>query len=268
MGPAITSRRRELLQGAAAAGIAVALPPTASRAAITPTDLRPDVLHHARAIGITPQGDRLVVALSLRRTALIVDRRTGRRHKIELQGEPLDVAISPQGFLAALPTAAWEGPGVELLHLRGAVRRTRLLAGGSPYAAAFTPDRRLLLVSGDEQDGRLHVLRAPEFARPVEIPLGRVPRGIAVSRDSHVAWVALNGEDAVVRVDLHRHRVTGRIATAPQPDRIALSPDGRRLLVSHGGSRAATVTEVDIRSATHREIAHGRHPRAVAWPRP
>ena len=164
-----------------------------------------------------------------------------------------------------MTTAFWEHPGVELVRIRGATHRARLNAGGAPFAPAFTHDRRHLLITGGEQDGTLQILDAPDFARARVVALGRVPRGIALTRDDRAAWVALHAENAVVRVALASGRVTRRVETAPFPDRLALSPDGRRLLVSHGGRTASTLSEIDTHTGHVRALAAGDHVSAVAW---
>src|SRR5262249_36653426 len=151
-------------------------------------------------------------------------------------------------------------PGLELIDAKSGNRRARLKAGPAPFAVAFTPDGKHLLVTGGEQDGTLRIYDAPHLHGVREVKLGRVPRGIAVH--GNTAWVALNGEDAVVRVDIAKGRVTKRLATPPHPDRIALSPDGRRLLVTHPSK---SVTELaDGKTTSHNA---GAHPAAVAWTR-
>jgi DNA-binding beta-propeller fold protein YncE len=265
MVPPVTTSRRELLAGAAGGVAARALLPARAAAAAIPTDERPDVIHRGRTLALAGDGAHLVVAHHERRTLTVTERRTGRAKTLALSGQPLELAVSPHSILVAITTAFWDGPGLELLHVRGATHRARLKAGDAPFAPAFTRDRRLLLVTGGEQDGTLRILEGPDFARTRVIALGRVPRGLAIARDDRAAWVALHAEDAVVRVALASGKVTRRIATPPLPDRLALSPDGRRLLVSHGGRTASTLTEIDTHTGHARTLAAGDHVSAVAW---
>jgi len=257
--------RRELLVGAAGGVAARALLPASANAAAIPTDKRPDVVHRGRALALAGGGAVIVVAHHARRTLTVTDRRSGRRATVALAGQPLELAVSPHSILVAVTTAFWDHPGLELLHVRGATHRARLDVGAAPFAPAFTHNRRHLLVTGGEQDGALRILAAPDFARVRVVALGRVPRGLVVTRDDHAAWVALHAEDAVVRVALKSGRVTKRVATPPLPDRLALSPDGRRLLVSHGGRTASTLSEIDTHTGHVRELRAGDHVSAVAW---
>lgn len=243
--------RRQLLQGIAGAtvlGGIVRGQAAAAADAVVPTDARPDVVHRGRALAVTPDARQVVLAHAARPTLAVVTRRTQARRIVTLGGHPLELAISPDGALVAVTTASWQTPGLELVSLRPGGRQLRFDAGPAPFAPVFTGDRRHLLVTGGEQDGTLRIMRAPDFAAPRIIALGRVPRGIAVTPDDRAAWVALHAEDALVRVDLHSGTVTRRLAVPVLPERLALSPSGRRLLVSHGGHWSHTVSEVDTRS--------------------
>jgi len=257
--------RRELLAGAAGGLAARGALPAAARAAAIPTDQRPDVVHRGRALAVAGGGAYLVVAHHERRTLTVTERRTGRVGTVALSGQPLELAVSPHSVLVAVTTAFWENPGLELVRVHGARHRARLPVGDAPFAPAFTHDRRKLLVTGGEQDGTLRILDAPNFARARVVALGRVPRGVAITPDDRAAWVALHAEDAVVRVALASGRVTRRVATPPLPDRLALSHDGRHLLVSHGGRTAGTLTEVDTHTGHVRTLPAGDHVSAVAW---
>ncbi len=243
----LRTSRRGLLGAAAAVTVGARARP----AAAAPLTLRkrPDVIRHGRAVAAD---HRYLVAIYARRRLAVVHR--GRhKHRVVLGGQPLDIAV--RNGTAAITTAAWDEPGLEIVDVRTGHRR-RHDAGPAPHAVAFVGGR--VVTSGDGEDGVLRVLGGPI------LHAGRQPRGLA-AHGRHAAWVALNGESAVVLVDLVTGKTRRRLATAAFPDRIAASPDGRRLLVAHGGVGAHTVTELDVRTGTRREIQVGAHPNAVAW---
>ena len=254
--------RRKLLAGAGAAAVTLGLEgrlPVA-RATTAAPSARPDVVYRGRSIAASPDGRRLLALYEGRREALLVDRRANSKRKLTLGGQPLEAAFAPDGHYVALTTAFWDQPGLELIDAATGNRRARVKAGGAPFAVAFTAGGRHLLVTGGEQDGTLRIYDAPHLHGVREVKLGRVPRGIVV--DGKTAWVALNGEDAIARVDLAKGRVTRRLPTPPHPDRIALSPDGTALLITHP---SRSVTELDTRRGTVTSHGAGAHPSAVAW---
>jgi DNA-binding beta-propeller fold protein YncE len=92
-----------------------------------------------------------------------------------------------------------------------------------------------------------------------------VPRAIAALPDASAAWVSLNADARVALVDLRTGRVRRTLPTPDLPDAIALSPDGRRLLIAHGHS--TEVTELELRHGRVVRHVAGRLPSAVAWTR-
>lgn len=262
-----STNRREFVAGAAAAAGVLALPeraPAATRAVI-PTDLRADVIHRGRAIAVTRRASHLVVAHAARRALVITDRRTHKARTVELPGQPLELAIAPSDRVIAVTTAFWDKPGLSLVTLKTASKPTRLDAGAAPFAPAFTHDGKHLLITGGEQAGTLRIHGGTGFASARTVELGRVPRGIVVTPDDRAAWVALQGEDVVVRVDLRSAKVTKRVATAPLPDRLAISKDGRHLLVSHAGHDVDALTEVETKTGKRRTLHAGARVADVAY---
>ena len=260
--------RRGFLAGALASG---AMPASLARAAdpppAGPLQAERETVRRGRAIAAAGDGRRLVVAHDQRRTAAIsVPGRAGER-LVDVAGQPLAVAISPDGRLAAVATAFWDEPGLALVDLDAGTLATRVAVGPAPYDVAFAAGGDRIVVSGGEQEGTVHVLDTDRFEVLVGAPLGIAPRGIAPDPRGGAAWVVLCGGDQVVRVDLRTGRIRRRRDTPWLPDRVAVSPDGRRLLVSHCGTDADQVSEIDAASGRLTRHRAGRLPSAVAWTR-
>ena len=259
-------RRREFLAGLLAGGGAALVPLPArglatasSRAAEVPA-AGPEVVRRGRAIAATRRGDLLVVAHAQRRTVAIVDRLRSSTTFVELDGQPLEVAVAPDGRIAAVTTAFWQKPGLTLIDLSTGAIRGQIDVGPAPGAVAFTRRGLHLIVAGGEQDGAARIVDVAKQVVVGRVSLGRVPRGVAVGNQ---AWIALNGEDAVVAVDPRGGRVTTRLEAPPYPDALALSPDQKRLLVGHRGG----TTELRLADGRQRHLQTGRHPSAVAYTR-
>lgn len=270
MSPVIGSQstRRGFVAGAAGAAGALALPrrTATARAAGLSLDARPDVVHRGRAIAVTANGRLLVIAQAQRRALTVIDRHAHTKRSVDLPGHPLELAVAGNS-LVAVTTAPWDKPGVTLIRLSGSAKPTTIEAGASPFAPAFTHDRRHLLIAGGEQSGALRIHSGPGYGQSRTVALGRVPRGLVITPDDRGAWVALQGEDAVVRVDLRSGKVTRRVATAGLPDRLALSADGRHLLVSHGGHGEHRLTEIETRTGRAHRLGAGGRVAAVAYGR-
>jgi len=215
---------------------------------------RQEIVRRGRAIAATAK--HVVVAHDRRRT-IAVDRRI-----VDVGGQPLDVAISPDGRLAAVTTASWDEPGLVLVDVAAGKLLGRVDVGPAPGTVVFTGKRRLL-VTGGEQEGHAYVVDARRRVVIAEQAIGVVPRGVAAHRGD--AWIAITGEDKVVRVDGHSARVERTLRTPALPDRVAVAPDGRRLLLSH--AEADDVTLLDVRTRRVRRRAAGRLPSGVGFTR-
>jgi DNA-binding beta-propeller fold protein YncE len=262
----VTTTRRGFLAGALAGGaVPASVARAAAPAAAGPLQAERETVRRGRAIAVAPDGRRLVVAHDQRRTiAISAPGRDGAR-LVDVGGQPLAVAVSPDGRLAAVITAFWDEPGAAVVALQTGELLTRVAVGPAPYDVAFAGDR--LVVSGGEQEGTVHVLDAQSFQVVAQAALGAVPRGVAAEPGGDAAWIALCGRDRVLRVHLGSGRVLRELRTPALPERLALSPDGGRLLVSHAGTEAERVSEIDLASGGVIRRRAGRLPSAVCWTR-
>lgn len=262
----MSTTRRGFLAGALVGG---AMPASVARAAAPvaagPLQAQGEILRRGRAIAVAPDGRRLVVAHDQRRTiAISVPGRDGAR-LVDVGGQPLAVAVSPDGRLAAVTTAFWDEPGLAVVALETGDLLTRVAVGPAPWDVAFAAGGERLVVTGGEQEGTVHVLDVQGFTVVAQRALGTVPRGVAPEPEGDHAWVALCGLDRAVRVDLRNGRVRRELPTPALPERVAISPDGGSLLVSHAGTAAERVSEIDLASGGFTRRRAGRQPSAVAW---
>lgn len=240
--------RRGLVGGAlAAAPLLRAAAAKAEASKIVPVKQR--IVRRGRAVAVSADGRRIVVAHDQRPTIAI-----GRK-VVDVGGQPVAVAVSADDARVAVATASWEKQPEVLL-----VGGPRRKLGPAPRDLVFAGDR--LVVIGGEQEGTLHVLDAASLRTVHRVAVGRVPRGLAVHGDR--AFVSLEADDRVAVVDLGRGRVVRTLKVPALPNLLAASPDGRRLLLTHGG-RDTRVTEVDLKTGRRRRLATGRAPSAVAF---
>jgi YVTN family beta-propeller protein len=86
------------------------------------------------------------------------------------------------------------------------------------------------------------------------IEVGKKPHGIAIQSDINRAFVANSGEDTVTIIDTQTNRVLNKINTrlAAQPEDIAVSSDGRIVIVTYFATNQVSIRE----AATLRELGN------------
>ena len=135
-----------------------------------------------------------------------------------------------------------------------------------PHMVVVTADERRAMVanagSGTVTMVPLDGARAPDQAALRHIAIGGTPMGMALSPDGHWLFATNRDGDQVVRIDMGRLRVDGRIPVPGQPTRLAFAGDGRILVASAIAGDAV----VAIDTTTSKEIARiavGHRPEAV-----
>ena len=198
------------------------------------------------------------------------------------KGAPVEMAFSPDGKTAWVSNYAMYGEGfspegadactgpegisdsylykidTDSLEIKDVVR-----VGAVPkYVAATHDGSKVLVTNWCSMD--LDVVDTAKGEVVTTIPIdGKHPRGIAITPDDKVAFVAVMGSDKTVRVDLESGKVSDFAATGDGPRHLLVSPDGSKLYISNNG--AGTVSEVDATTGkTLREVQVGSEPRSMA----
>ena len=135
--------------------------------------------------------------------------------------------------------------------------------GAVPKFMAVTPDGSRLVVS-DWCGFDVSIIDTATDTPITRVDVGRHPRGIAITRDSKHAYVAIMGEGKILEIDLAAGKVVGSVADAgTTPRHLLLSPDDRFLFVSNNFGNQ--VRKIDLR--TNAVMAHastGHQPRSMA----
>ena len=198
------------------------------------------------------------------------------------KGAPVEMAFSPDGKTAWVSNYAMYGAGfspegadactgpegisdsylykidTDSLEIKDVVR-----VGAVPkYVAATHDGSKVLVTNWCSMD--LDIVDTAKGEVVTTIPIdGKHPRGIAITPDDKVAFVAVMGSDKTVRVDLESGKTSDFAATGDGPRHLLVSPDGSKLYISNNG--AGTVSEVDATTGkTLREVQVGSEPRSMA----
>jgi DNA-binding beta-propeller fold protein YncE len=261
----MASSRRAFLGGALAGAAAPVLTGGVAQAAVKTTTpaAPPATVRRGRALAVTSDARTLVVAHDRRRTIGIVRRRGSVI--LDVGGQPADLAIAPDGTVAAVTTGAWDEPGLALVDLRSGKVLRRVQAGPAPLGVAFAAGGARIAVVGGEVDGEVQLFDARTLALLAKEPVGISPVAVAAGRRGRDLWVTLAGMGRVTRVSPDTGRAEKSFDVPSTPDRLALSPDGRRLLVTHAGAGANEVSEIDLEKRRLDSHSAGRLPSGVAW---
>ena len=134
--------------------------------------------------------------------------------------------------------------------------------GATPKFVAVTPDdQRVLTSNWCTYD--LSVSSTKDGKELRRIPLGPYPRGIAVSPDGKVAYVAVMGSTRIARIDLDTYAVSWISGVGLGPRHLVLSPDGRYLYATLNKEGSVVKIDTTTRQVVKR-VRTGQQPRSMA----
>jgi len=155
---------------------------------------------------------------------------------------PVDLVLTPdEQFLI---TANQTSHTISLVKLASGEVVSELPCGERPSAVMLTPDSKRVLVSatfGGElrsftlENGTLKVAQT--------LKLGFEPRGIAVSPDGKLAYVALTTAHAIAVVDLTTFQLVEQIKCGRWPRYLTITADGKKLAVGANGDGGVAIID-------------------------
>ena len=148
---------------------------------------------------------------------------------------PYQIAVSRDG--STLAVGEWGASSVALLNTADLSLAGRIAVGVHPTDVAFAPDGRLFVANAGADS--VSVIRGGRVVESVSTalssgPIGATPCSLALSRDGSRLYVANSGENDVEVVDISRpdHSVVlGFIPTGQYPSAVAVTPDGKNLVI-------------------------------------
>lgn len=173
-------------------------------------------------------------------------------------GEPAGNVTVRQVVLAPDGRTAYVGSGAGLLVVDTTtgmeVARVPEVRGG--VSLVMAPDGRRLYVSRSLSTVQVVDLAANAVVATIDFPSMSLPTGAAITPDGATLYVAVNGFQAVGVVDTVTNSVVNFIPVPAYPNRIAISPDGRRAYVAHDRPRQfGTLTVLDVETESVIAIA-------------
>ena len=148
--------------------------------------------------------------------------------------------------ITLLAIAAWPAPKES-----PALLREHYL---SPIEMAFSPDGKLLYVVCQDRD-EVRVLEVTSGKVLVSIPVGHVPRGIAVSRDGNRLYVTNAWSDTVSVIDTVNRQVIRTLPTGFEPSGVVVDHADATLYVANRLSGDVSVIDLASGQETKRLLA-------------
>lgn len=138
------------------------------------------------------------------------------------------VAVSPDGKLIAAVNP--DGGSVTVVRAADLKVLREVRVGIEPRALCFTPDGKTLAVA-NHGSSDVSLVDARRLLETKRMPVGTGPAGIVAGGGR--LYVSEQDADAVAAIDLSSPAVSARVPVEDSPAGLALSADGRRLLVTH-----------------------------------
>jgi hypothetical protein len=189
----------------------------------------------------------------------------GKPSAPEPHRSPIDIALVGAGRLALV--ANHTSDSVSLVDLDQGKLLAETPCGRKPGAIAVSPDGKRAAVC-NLWGGSLTLLaiRGEALEKIREAPLGAFPRGVVFARDGGSLFVALAGQDEVVRVDWASGKIAQRWPAPREPRGLALSADGKWLAAASSKSAQVRCWNLDTgKQHWQRDIGDAFNLRGLAF---
>jgi DNA-binding beta-propeller fold protein YncE len=168
------------------------------------------------------------------------------------ENSPVDLVLTPDE--TCIVTLCQVANSISLVDLTAGKVIARAPCGDRPSSIAVSPDgRRVLATASFSGELFIYDLSGDRLNQIGSVSLGFEPRGVAISPDGELAYVALSAAATVAVVDIEQLRVLDRIAVGRWPRYIALSPDGTRLAIGCSGDGGVSVVDITARKQLYLE---------------
>jgi YVTN family beta-propeller protein len=228
---------------------------------------------HPHGAAVSADGRRLFCSVESDHTLLVIDTARDRVVKsIKLTGLPNQCAVTPDGKWVGVPIRG--GDSVDLVHVAQSkvVKNLPIKTPHNCYNAGRND--HLFVTSMSEHLVRLIDLKNLKYA--AEIPVGGVPRPLAVTRDEKTLYCALSDLHGFVIADIARRKVIDKVQLPALPAGVKfpvpntpthgleLTPDEKELWVTSCGTDTVHVYDTRARKIVGK-VGVGQGPNWVTF---
>lgn len=180
---------------------------------------------------------------------------------IPVGGEPVDVAISPNGARAYVANESTNSVAVIDTATNAVVAAVPV--GSKPLGIAASPDGHRVYVANSGDDSVSAIDTGTNAVVGAPIPVGKEPDGVALTPDGTRLLVAQRGGNVAV-VDTGTNAIVASVPDPRGPSRLAVSPHGGRAFVTDGASTSVTAFDPENGNLVGGPIPLGAQPAGIA----
>src|SRR5665213_4231829 len=97
----------------------------------------------------------------------------------------------------------------------------------------------------NEKGNSVSVVDTDKMETVATIKTGQRPRGIEVTRDGKLVFVALGDDDSIQVFDTKTRADAGQLPSGPDPEQFTLDPSGKTLYVANENDAMVTIIDME-----------------------
>src|SRR6202165_5003749 len=117
------------------------------------------------------------------------------------------------------------------------------------FSLSAEPAFAFLAYVSNEKGNSISVIDTDKMATIATIKTGQRPRGIEVSRDGKLVYVALADDDIIQVFDAKTFNSAGDLPSGPDPEQFTMDPAGKLLYVANENDAMGTVLYLEKRAS-------------------
>jgi YVTN family beta-propeller protein len=194
-------------------------------------------------LSVSPDGRQLLVSVWGANEVVIIDTTTDRITGRVSVPRPDRSAISPDGRIAYVGSAAPDDPALAVVDLTRSAKIGTIPLSHAPRALAFSPDGKRLYFTIDDTD-TVQVLDPGRNRVVAAVPAGSAPHGLIVTASAYGPLVVSQSRNELEILDPVRNSISGTVAVGRLPHGIATGADERTVYVTDEGSGEVSVVDL------------------------
>lgn len=172
--------------------------------------------------------------------------------RIKVDHGPHDIALSPDNRFVV--TANFRSNTISIINVQNLSLQKTIATGDGAHGVAFSPDGSFLFVA-NARENTLSIIETTTFTKQTKINVGDYPEYVGVTKDGSKIFttnLGNGGSITLLKNDGFESKVIKEIASGIDPHGWALSPDGKKLVITNLGSNFAYLLD----ARTFEEISH------------